>query len=46
MSDKELLEALLEFKAWCVHDVKYFTSDEKWQSCDMKQKLNELGLPD
>ena len=45
--DMELeLEALREFKNWCVNDVKYFTTEERWKDCDMKQKLNELGLSD
>ena len=45
--DKDLLiEALLDFKAWCIHDVKYFTTDKRWQECDMKKKLDELGLPE
>jgi hypothetical protein len=38
------LSILNKFKNWCVNDVKPFTTEERWKDCDMKQKLNELGL--
>ena len=45
--DMELeLEALREFKEWCIDNVKGFTTKECWEVCDMKKKLDELGLDD
>ena len=47
MIDIELeLESLIEFKKWCINNVKPFTTEERWKDCDMKQKLDELGLKD
>ena len=43
--DMELeLESLREFKRWCIHNTKYFTTEERWLNCDMYRKLKELGL--
>ena len=43
---KAELSKLRTFKDRCVFDVKYFTSPERWESCDMKRHLDELGLCD
>ena len=40
------LELLNEFKEWCVYNKKYFMPQERWETCDMKRKLDELGLDD
>lgn len=42
--DSEELKKLREFKDWAVFQVKYFTTEEKWNNSDMKRKLDELGL--
>jgi len=43
---REELESLIEFKKWCINNVKPFTTEERWKDCDMKQKLDELVLKD
>ena len=40
------INKLRKFKDYAVFQVKYFTTEERWLECDMKQKLNELGLKD
>jgi|11_taG_2_1085331.scaffolds.fasta_scaffold37216_2 hypothetical protein len=43
---KDELNKLRAFKDWCIFDVKYCTTPKRWDSCDMKRKLDELGLYD
>ena len=42
--DTEEYKKLLEFKEWAIDNVKGCVTEGRWEQCDMKQKLSELGL--